>query len=888
MKPSARHWAFKAALVGLVGCPTIAFSQSTPVHIPWPVKGLLDQKPNKEKPPVISLPGDKQKEESDWDRSMKWWRQSVIDQFRITGYRILGYHVQDVSGDREAYNLGNYGGQGGQKFTDTGYLRITGSKVFGTVDFEANIQDARFTDPQAQRYQVTYTNGPWQSEYGDIQTSLPTNNQFVRFNRRLTGVTAGYKSNGLSVKALSSESKGQARTVTIQGTNSAGPYFLQASQIIRGSESIEVDGVPQVFGQDYTIDYELGSVTFMNRVTLESHIIPPSSTIVATYESYNYSGSTGKITGAAMSYNFGSGARVGLTAITQKTGASGRQSTRTEKFQGFGAASTPYILQFTPVDTQPIIVRVDGIIQTEGVDYYFDPGNASIFYFNRFVPPTSEIDVIYTPKSDGGVQGDRENYGLDLALPFAKSQGQIGLTAAVGRLTNSATPTEGMARAYDLRYRTGPFSFQGIVKDVPDDYVSVESTSFNRNEKSNRINVVYQPNSTSRVTTSVSNSSIANLSASGGSSTGRTRFTSTNLSYELTPEKSGSLPLSLNIARMNTKSVSNESKVDRVSLDTAYRTGQFSSSLSLANSKVTGSSNSSIFSLSTQLGYLAGSKWSFASRLGISQVKTGGESGFGHDYSLSAFYRPSDNLSTSLSWTDSQAGSVTSLSNYDSGFGAGYDGNGFTSGANSLATNGATNGRTVSFTFSWDVSKRISFDGILADTYRTGNISSNSETKLASFSGNYDLGRSYQARGSLSRSVTDFVDSPLNSSATTYDFQLVGRPSSRFGFTTTLSGLLSGGTSTYQQNSSDFELTLNYLLAKRHSLALNYSSNSTSGYYPQGDKDTSLTYRYQIWESLAFNASYRFRDVVNLDPALTSGAYRSSGFDFSLAFNFFR
>lgn len=837
--------------------------------------------------PIIDLPAEPPKSDY-WDRVWKYWNESVFDQVRISGFRNLGYHITDISGDDEAYALGTYGGQGGQRFTDIGFLRFTGNKVFGTIDFEANIQDSRFQDPQAQRYKIKYTNGPWEAETGDIFTVLPSNNVFARLGKQLTGTTAAYTSGPLAVKVVTSEARGQARTVTIQGTNSAGPYYLQSSQIIRGSESIQIDGVEQVFGEDYTIDYELGSVTFVNRATLQAKIVPPTSTIVATYESFGFNGSAGKIQGAGARIELGSAGRIGLTAIQQKSGGSGRLSSRLEKFQGFGAPSTPYFLQFEPLDTQPIIIRVDGILQTEGVDYYFDPNNASIFYFNRFMPATSDIDVVYTPKPTTDIQGDRETYGIDYTVGFSKDRGRFNFSTAIGKLTNSAAPRDGRAQQAGLSFGTPKFNVNATVRDVPDDYVSVESTSFNRNEKSNRLNATYRPSNNSTIELSQFNSSIATRSTSSTDPIRRTRFTSTTGTYNLTPQSESSWPLTFEVSRTNTENSNQSSRVDTTALRTNKSFGKLSTQFSLQNQSVTGTQRADLLSAVTRLAYVPSRVWTFGAEASVSDIRTPDDKGTGTDYTLTAAYRPNDRFNIRASYNENNAGSLTDLSGYSSGFGSGYGGNGFTSGAVSSTTNAASSGRYAQLAFDWLASDRISLDGAFSIYRRTGNISSNSETKAATVGGTIDLGKGHIARGSLSRSETNFIDSPLSSTATTFDFQLAGSPPGRFSYSITATALLSGGSSEFQQDAFNYDLSLDYRLADRHQLGFNINTGTIRGYYPQDELDTSLTYRYQIWESLAFNASYRVRDVKNLDPLLSSGAYRATGLHFTLAFNFFR
>lgn len=847
----------------------------------------IGEKQEENQPPVVNGPvaEPQMKELSSWEKTLRWWDYNVIQRSQISGYRILSYHITNVSGDREAFNFSNYGGQGDQRFTDLGFVRISGNKVFGDFDFELNLQDQRFQDPQSQRFRIRFEDGPWQAQYGDIYGSLPSANPYARLNKQVTGVSAGYKVGGLELSAITSNARGQARTVTIQGTNSAGPYFLQSSQIIRGSESISIDGVPQVFGEDYTIDYDLGSITFVNRETLQAKIISPTSSIVATYESFGFNGSVGKIEGVGAKIGLGNSGQLGITAIRQVSGSSSRLSTRLEKFQGFGAASTPYFLQFQPLSTSPIIIRVDGILQTSGVDFNFDPGNPSIFYFTRFMPASSEIDVLYTPKPTADIQGDRETIGVDYQLPFSKGRGRVIVAAAQGTLSNTANPTQGTAKYFDVRYNSGKYEFSGILRDVPDGYVSVETTSFNRNEKSSNVSLTVKPNLFSNLVFSHYNSSIASQTTT--SAINRTRFSVAKAEYNIIPESSNGLPLNLTLSRASTINSTRDNTVDTAALSTSKNFGKLTTRLSFENQKVTGSQRADILSSVLRASYASSSAWIFGAEGSLSQIVTPDDSGNGTDYTLTAAYRANERFFASLRFNESDAGDITGLNNFSSGFGAGFNGNGFSSGAIDSTVNGASSGKYVQGVFSWVLNDRLDLDGAVSLIKRTGNISSNAETRAASVSLAYDLGASHYLRTGVSRSETQFVGSDIKSSATTADFLLSGNFGQKLSYNFGVNSLLSGGSSQFQQDSLAVDLDLNYYLAPRHSLALAYRQGRITGYYPQDELDTSLTYRYQIWQSLALNIGYRFQNISNRDPLLSSGAYKSSGFDFTLAFNFF-
>ncbi|MBS1710085.1 MAG: hypothetical protein JSS65_15345, partial [Armatimonadetes bacterium] len=657
----------------------------------------------------------------------KWYRDQIASKIRLSGFRDVGYHLENVTGDGEAYDQTNYGGQGSQRFTDRGFVRAEGKKVLGLFDFDVNLQDSRFQDPQSEKFTVNYERGLWSLSAGDIQGRLLNTNRFARFNKTLRGFSAGYKSGPLQVKALRSQARGEARTVSIQGNNTAGPYYLQSSQVIRGSESISVDGVTMVFGTDYWIDYDLGAVTFENRVTGASRVISPSSTIVATYESFGFGGPAGTIEGAGLAYTFGRSGTLGITAMRQVTGAKGQLSTRLEKFQGFGAPGIPYTLQFTPLPGQPISVRVDGVLQAEGLDYNFDTVNRAVFYMTRFVPASSTIDVVYTPTPTTNVQGDREVWGLDYRVPLGK-KGDVTFTHALGRLTNTTNPTSGVARGVEGRYNWGKFTVNAAWRDVGDDFVSIESTGFNRNEKTHEADLEYKPDSSRLFRLSTSNSSIATRVVSGSTTNiQRTRFTRNEFSHTLNADQTKAWPLTFSVVDTRSESVGKETDVLTSSLSTRRTFGKLESRFGLDSSRVSGASSGQIDSFNLRNTYLASQTFQMAMDLTLSNVRSGDESGTGRSVNFRARYFPSQNFTGTLSYTDSDNGGVSSLPGFSGGYGYGYGGNGFSNGADTSIV-GASSGRRVALSLDARPSERLSVSGTASYIRTAGSVSSNSET----------------------------------------------------------------------------------------------------------------------------------------------------------------
>ena len=349
-----------------------------------------------------------------------WLQKNVMKRVQITGRRVIGLQFQKVEGDQSAYgSLTNYG-QGLSRFTDQGNMTVSGNKVLGLLDFSFSLSDNRFSDPANERYTLSYNRNGVDLAYGTIQGSLLNTNPLVSFSRSLEGTMGGYSRGRAAVRFVRSQARSDARTVTLEGNNTPGPYYLQSGRIVNDSLKVLLDGRIQRLGADFNLDADLGSITFVDRS------VPPTSAIVVTYEAYGVDARRGSIEGAAASYDFGRFGKLGMTTVRQTApGAGGGTILRREAFQGYGDPAIPYYLQYVPL-TGTAEVRVDGIVQVPGIagvaggDYFFDAANPLIFYFRRFIPGSSTIQVTYRPKSTGSVGGSRQVTGMDLRIPLGR------------------------------------------------------------------------------------------------------------------------------------------------------------------------------------------------------------------------------------------------------------------------------------------------------------------------------------------------------------------------------------------------------------------------------------------------------------------------------------
>src|SRR5690606_39184129 len=123
-----------------------------------------------------------------------------------------------------------------------------------------------------------------------------------------------------------------------------------------------------------------------------------------------------------------------------------------------------------------------------------------------------------------------------------------------------------------------------------------------------------------------------------------------------------------------------------------------------------------------------------------------------------------------------ESGALSTLGQFNSGYGFGYDGNGFSGGANGGFSAGASDARILNLSTIWAPNQRLALNGNVGYVRSSGSVSSNTETKLFSFGANYDLGKSNRVSGSIDYSKTDYIDSPFSSSATNISFFLDGSP----------------------------------------------------------------------------------------------------------------
>jgi hypothetical protein len=820
---------------------------------------------------------------------MQWVDHYVLKRIKITGSRNLGYHLHEVEGDVAAYNATTYYGLGGKRFTDVGQVTLSGQNVLGGLNFNMTLNDNRFKDPQSQRISIDYKTGPLTLNLGDIRGSLLNTNRFASFNKQLWGASATVKTGRLAAKVVHSESKGSPRTVPIQGNNSAGPYYLRSNQIVVDSEEVQVDGLRMRPGLDYVINYDVGTITFVDRV------IAPTSTIVVTFEALGINANRGTVQGGGVTYDLGKAGRVGLTMVEQKARSGGGLRSVVQEMEGYGSASHWYELDFEPLPSRPVIVRLNGVVQTEGVHYSFDPVLPYRFRFNFDVPPSSVVSVTYTPRPTQTVDGDRRVLGFDYRLPLGGDpRNYVQYSQANGQLLSGINPMSGTARGVEGQYHLGPWSLTASVRDVPRTFAGIETRGFNRNDKAIDLGLAYEQGPLSYgITHNNSSISLRNVANNGDILFRNSRSTQTGGYIHYNP--TNGQPWSLEHVRTTSLYDGGETRLDTTSLTTRKSFGKINTSFGLEHQDGIGPITTG---LSTQRGHLSlntvqaradytAGPLNLGLKSSFSSIEAAGSKGEGNDVSLTASYNPSDRLSVQTNYSISNSGKLATLGAFQNGLGLGYENNGFSGGlTNPGFTPGATDLRLLSLAARYKFSDRLSFDAQAYRSRSTGMLSSNADTDAMGVGLNWDLGGGHLFGLTYDQSNTKFLSSPSTSQMKALTANFVGSPSGPWSYRLGTSILLSGGSSPYKQDSMLFDGYLGFKVNSRQRATLSVQTGTTKGYLPQKDMLFSLAYEYQLFQNVGLVGSYRWRKVSNIDPNLLSGAYRASGFDIELTFNF--
>lgn len=363
-----------------------------------------------------------------------------------------------------------------------GPLHIGDIRPFGDLRVQGQFNTSRF-GPDANWWRLEYPLGDTTATFGALNTDLG-GNQFVSLFRRVEGLQVRHRfGNKGEIKLIASRSRARVVTDTFAGDGTAGPYFLQNSPVVDGSEQVRLDERIMERGVDYVLNYGFGQLTFLGAT-----IIPVTSMVAVTYETLRPGEGLGNFLGLRGEWRVKRGLRTGLTILARKAPSAGIGTMNHRREEFFGGNTTgPFQLQARPVEIGSDQVFVNGILLERDTDYTVNY-ISGLLLFRQPVPSGYMIVVEYDQQvSSGSEFGNHHLLGLDMQAAFGSN---AGLKVQVAGSSQPAQ--EGVA--FDVRggMRSGAVgSFQGEqprwqidlgLRGITPGFKRVENADFSRNE----------------------------------------------------------------------------------------------------------------------------------------------------------------------------------------------------------------------------------------------------------------------------------------------------------------------------------------------------------------------------------------------------------------------
>ncbi len=181
----------------------------------------------------------------------------------IKGSQSIAFSLKSLEGSKEGYTPGTT-----QAREET--LRINVSGTADGTEIEANIYRTTSTGlsqigEQNEDISIRLCRASTELYLGDFTADL-TETEFARLDKVLSGARLKGDYDTWGFTALYSSPKGEAKDKKFYGDGTQGPYNLDYSPVVIDSERVYIDGKLNKRGDDYTIDYQVGSVTFLNKV----------------------------------------------------------------------------------------------------------------------------------------------------------------------------------------------------------------------------------------------------------------------------------------------------------------------------------------------------------------------------------------------------------------------------------------------------------------------------------------------------------------------------------------------------------------------------------------------------------------------------------------------
>jgi hypothetical protein len=398
-------------------------------------------------------------------------------------------------------------------------------KVFNAFDVNARLSNSRFGNQFNQVFRFQYQSKDKKTSFdvGNIPATLQ-GNELVSFARNLQGLMFGrdFADGRITMTGLASFTRGITRRGTFRGQGTAGPYFMNASLIIEGSERVRLNGQDLTRDTDYRIDYYMGTLTFLN-----GRIINPEDTVEFTYEAQNFNTQPGLLTG--MRWNFNDpikGNSYGVTYLQQSpTGQRTSNGDVVERFPVFADPNYRYQLSNLIDPSRPVVIKWLNRELVEGLDYYLNKELRFFRLLNTGLPPDTSLtgiaslSVTYRPVRQNSLVGNRNILGVDTLMKVG-GNGTVGIQ--FGQSDSPSADQTGVAMKVTTNWASAGkgdknnWKFGLTYNDVDANFSTIDSTAgaFLQPQRGFRADLAFDPNKYMSITTSLNQGQVGNRSYS--------------------------------------------------------------------------------------------------------------------------------------------------------------------------------------------------------------------------------------------------------------------------------------------------------------------------------------------------------------------------------------
>lgn len=180
----------------------------------------------------------------------------------IKGSQSITFNSQTIEGSKDGFAPGS-------TFSREENLRLNISGKAAGTDIDATfirtsaigVAEAADND---QKISIILRRASTEAYLGDFSSDL-NETEFTKLNKVLSGAKIKGNYDKWGFTALYSSPKGDSKFLRQYGDNTQGPFKLDSSPVVIDSERVLIDGVRQKRGDDYNIDYQAGTITFIKR-----------------------------------------------------------------------------------------------------------------------------------------------------------------------------------------------------------------------------------------------------------------------------------------------------------------------------------------------------------------------------------------------------------------------------------------------------------------------------------------------------------------------------------------------------------------------------------------------------------------------------------------------